>query len=247
MSMLKRPALAGTIAVLVIAVLAFGGVITAQTPNRFSSAVGATPPGDLPPVDPVERGEMTITRTGDAQSVLSFDDGSCEGGLGVGSATWTGVVDFDVPTQCIQAGLDIVGLTARINTNSATALAFAQSGATPPAAGSLSTVGIAGIAGVGPCPATGGFATRAIGPGAAVITGTSNFFAGFRSFGAFGARDTGVPAGRIWALCATCTNTQYSPAALTGIGLGGNWMIRVTVEDQNCVPVELMDFSVIDG
>jgi hypothetical protein len=38
--------------------------------------------------------------------------------------------------------------------------------------------------------------------------------------------------------------TQYSPAVLTGLGLGGTWMIRLTVEDQNCVPVELMGISI---
>jgi hypothetical protein len=38
--------------------------------------------------------------------------------------------------------------------------------------------------------------------------------------------------------------TQYTPTDHSGLGLGGNWMIRVTVEDQNCVPVELMGFDV---
>ena len=41
--------------------------------------------------------------------------------------------------------------------------------------------------------------------------------------------------------------SQYTPTDLSGIGFGGNWMIRVTVEDQNCIPVELMDFTVLDG
>ncbi len=38
--------------------------------------------------------------------------------------------------------------------------------------------------------------------------------------------------------------TQYTPTDLAGFGLGGNWMIRVTVEDANCVPVELMGFTI---
>ena len=83
---------------------------------------------------------------------------------------------------------------------------------------------------------------------AAVITGTANFFAGMRTPNGFAGRDSnGPPAGRIWLLCGGCGMTQYSPTDLSGIGLGGNWMIRVTVEDQNCVPVELMDFMVSDG
>ena len=61
----------------------------------------------------------------------------------------------------------------------------------------------------------------------------------------FAGRDTnGPPAGRIWLNCSFCGMTQYSPTDLSGLGLGGNWMIRVTVEDQNCVPVELMGFDV---
>ena len=44
--------------------------------------------------------------------------------------------------------------------------------------------------------------------------------------------------------CSFCGMTQYSPTDLTNLGLGGNWMIRVTVEDQNCIPVELMGFDV---
>ena len=38
--------------------------------------------------------------------------------------------------------------------------------------------------------------------------------------------------------------TQYTPTTLSSLGLGGNWMIRVTVEDANCVPVELMELTV---
>jgi len=57
---------------------------------------------------------MTIVRGPEAQSILQFDDGTCESGLGAG-ITVTSIVDFDVPTQCIQAGLDIVGLTAYLD------------------------------------------------------------------------------------------------------------------------------------
>ena len=185
---------------------------------------------------------MTITSVGDALSILSFDDGTCESGLGAGAAV-TDFVDFDVPTQCIQSGLDIVGLTTRMNSGSAQNFAFAQAGGTPPPPGGGVSIPITNIPPMGACPATA-LTTRAIGPGAAVVTGTSNFFAGHQNTG-FGGRDSnGPPAGRIWLNCATCGMTQYSPTDLAGLGLGGNWMIRVTVEDQNCVPVELMGFDV---
>ena len=247
MSMIKKPSFILAIALVAVLAVAVGAVV-AQKPARLSTHAGG--PGAGPVVSklpPVDRAPMNITNlpTPRATSVLSFDDGTCESGLGVSGAIWTGVVDFDVPTQCIQSGLEIVQLTARMNTNSATAFAFAQAGATPPAAGSLSTAGISSIAGAGPCSTggtTGGLATRAI--TGAVITGTDNFFAGVRAFDAFGGRDTNSPAGRMWALCPTCGMTQYSPTDLSGFGLAGNWMIRVTVEDQNCVPVELMEFSI---
>ncbi|MCP4902354.1 MAG: hypothetical protein GY906_35755 [bacterium] len=245
MSMLKRPTLAWSIVALAVISIAVSGSLNAQTANGLSGYDGGPVAQMTENLPPVARGPMTVTQDPiKALSVLSFDDGTCEGGLGAG-VTITDLVDFDVPTQCFQAGLDIVGLTARINTNTATAFAFAQSGATPPAAGGASTIALAtGITGLGPCPATGGFATRAIGPGAAVITGTANFFAGLAGNSVYAGRDTNNPAGRIWLLCAGCGMTQYTPTTLSGLGLGGNWMIRVTVEDQNCLPVELMGFSV---
>ncbi len=247
MSMLKRPVLAWPLAAVAILAIAAAGALTADTPARLSAFAGGPTADPLTEeLPPLPRGPMTITPgENEATSVLSFDDGTCEAGLGAG-VTVTDLVDFDVPTQCIQSGLDIVGLTARMNTGSGTAFAFGQSGAIPPAAGAAGTAALgSAIASAGPCPATGGLATRAIGPGAAVITGTANFFAGLRTPSGFAGRDSdSPPAGRIWLLCATCGMTQYSPAFLSGLGLGGNWMIRVTVEDANCVPVELMEFSI---
>ncbi|MCZ6727887.1 MAG: hypothetical protein O7A98_11120 [Acidobacteria bacterium] len=185
---------------------------------------------------------MTETSVGEALTILSFDDGTCESGLGA-SQPVTDLVDFDVPTQCVQSGLDIVALTSRMNTGVANNFAFAQAGATPPAAGAVPLVGITQLPALGPCPATA-LSSRPVGPGAAVITGTSNFFAGLQTPTGFAGRDTNNPAGRMWLNCAGCGMTQYSPTDLSNIGLAGNWMIRVTVEDQNCVPVELMGFDV---
>lgn len=248
MSQLKHSRLTGIIGVVaaVAIVMAIGGSLTAETQPGLRAVAGGPVAEQLTQqLPPVARGPMTVTPdAGRATSILSFDDGTCEAGLGAGTVV-TDLVDFDVPTQCIQSGLDIVGVTARVNTGTATAFAFAQAGATPPAVTAVSTVPLgSAIAAIGPCPGSAtALTTRAVGPGAAVITGTANFFAGIKG-SAYVGRDTSVSAGRIWLLCATCSMTQYSPAALSGFGLGGNWMIRVTVEDANCVPVELMELSV---
>lgn len=250
MSMLKRPVVVGYVLVFaVIAIaIAVSGTLTAESPRQLKAFAGGPVAEPLTEeLPPVTKGAMTRKRDAvKALSVLSFDDGTCESGLGAGTTTFiTDLVDFDVPTQCVQAGLDIVGVTTRMNSGqSIAAFAFAQGGATPPAAGAVGTVALAtAIPALGPCPATA-LSSRAIGPGAAVITGTSNFFAGVRAAGFVGRDTNGVAAGRIWLLCSVCGMTQYSPTALSGIGLGGNWMIRITVEDVNCIPVELMEFSV---
>lgn len=242
MRVTKRSRTFWFIAAMAVVIVAAGGTLVAETQGLRAYADGpvAEMTSELPPV---ARGPMTTTPDATrAVSVLSFDDGTCESGLGAG-ITATALVDFDVPTQCTQAGLDVVGLTTRQNTGTANNFAFGQAGATPPAAGAPTMIAITPITAMGPCPATT-MTTRAIGPGAAVVTGTSNFFAGIQNNG-FPGRDTNGPnAGRMWFNCPTCGNTQYSPTTLSGLGLGGNWMIRVSVEDANCIPVELMVFSV---
>lgn len=244
----------GVACVAVIVMLATGGVVVA---NVVNTSVGLRASADSPVAAPkpmsdilpkVAKGRMAVTSvdsaSGRATSVLSFDDGSCEAGLGAGVAV-TALVDFDVPTQCSQAGLDIVGVSARMNTGSAMAFAFGQGGATPPVPTSISTVPLtSNILPTGACPTSpGALVMRSLGPSAAVITGTSNFFAGVQNTGFLGRDTNSAPAGRLWLNCVTCGVTQYSPTTLTGLGLGGNWMIRVTVEDANCTPVELMSFS----
>lgn len=232
----------GVVAVVVL--LATGTYIRAQG-AQVRACASCEPPQTFVDLPPIERGEMNIQSVGEALSVLSFDDGTCESGLGAGTTmAVTDYVDFDVPTQCVQAGLDIVGVTTRMNTGQPISqFAFAQAGATPPPVGGGSTVGITPIPAAGACPATA-LVSRSVGPGAAVITGTSNFFAGVQASGFVGRDTNGTPAGRIWLNCGFCGMTQYSPTDLSGAGLGGNWMIRVTVEDQNCVPVELMGFDI---
>ena len=225
--------------------LALVGVFVtyADRPESVSGANDAAEiPANLPPID---RGAQT--ETNDAESALvtlSFDDGTCESGLGIG-APHTALVDFDVPSQCTQPGFSIVQLTARVNTGTATAFTLRQSGATPGGVGSGTNVGMTSIFGAGPCPATG-FTTRGISP-APLVNGTANFFAGvnYGSAGGFIGRDTNsTNAMRQWLNCPTCGMTLYSPADITGLGFPGNFLIRVTGEDNNCVPVELIDFTV---
>jgi hypothetical protein len=229
----------------VIAIGAAGYLVANPQQVGLRSTTGAPPvmggiPTELPPVT---RGPMHINPVGEAQSQLFFDDGTCESGLGANTVV-TDFVDFDVPSQCIQGGLEIVAVTTRVNTGTMTAFAWAQAGATPPPIGGFPTLPIAAVGPTGPCPSNPTFFTQRVLPAAATISGTDNFFAGVKG-NAFNGRDSnGVPAGRIWLLCAPCSNTQYGPATLTSFGLGGNWMIRVLVEDANCVPVELMEFSV---
>ncbi len=254
MSKLDRPvAVRPLLAVLVLIAVASGGILIAKTPQRLRAFAGA-PAAELSAepltevLPSVVRRTMTVLPAATDTPILSFDDGTCESGLGAGTTMHvTDFVDFDVPTQCIQAGLEIIGVTTRLNTGMPiSTFAFAQAGATPPPAGSASLAPIAPIPAFGPCPATS-LATRAIEPGAAIITGTSNFFAGVRAAGFVGRDTNGPPAGRIWLNCSFCGMTQYSPTTLTNLGLGGNWMIRVTVENPPCIPVELMEFVVRDG
>ncbi|MDH3404445.1 MAG: hypothetical protein OEP45_12560, partial [Acidobacteriota bacterium] len=187
----------------------------------------------------IVRGPMESTPVGEALEILSFDDGTCESGLGAG-VTVTDFVEFDVPT-CFFDIPDVVALTSRMNTGTGTAFAFGQAGpAAPPANGGL-FLPVPPLPPFGACPATQ-LTSRSVGP--VEITSTTNFYAGLRTPNGFAGRDTnGPPAGRIWLDCAACGMTQYTPTTLTNLGLGGNWMIRVAVKCQ-MVPVELMGFDV---
>lgn len=244
MSMLKKSGIAWAAVLVAVLALAAGGVLLAQAskphvgPSRGHVFNGVVPK-NLPKVP---RGGMNITPNGaDNLSVLSFDDGTCESGLGAG-VTVSSLVEFDVPTQCVQSGLQVVQMTARMNTFNAQAAVLHQAGATPnPATQGPDVSRSINLAGLGACPATQ-LDTVTFTP--MTVTATSNFFAGLLNTGWAGRDTNGALAGRIWLNCAACGDTQYSPSDLSGIGLGGNWMIRVTVEDAACVPVELMGFTV---
>lgn len=229
-----------------VVLVAVGGYLYAARPNStLTSSLSAEPfSGAIPDVlPPVTRGAMSINSEPDrAVSVLQFDDGSCEGGLGLTSGSWSSLVDFDVPTQCVQAGLSVVGVTVKANSNTANSFIMYQAAAAP-GTGRVAIPLSSPLVGNGGCPASQTLQTRAIAPGAAVVNGTANFFAGVYG-NLFVGRDTnGVPAGRIW-LCQNMATACYSPTYLAGLGYGGNWMIRVTVEDSNCVPVELQSLTV---
>ncbi|MEZ5333503.1 MAG: hypothetical protein R2991_16050 [Thermoanaerobaculia bacterium] len=224
---------------LAVAVLVAAGV-TAEGPNRVRNCADCPIPNAEAPALPSlgSGGHMRIVPDEtEATSVLQLDDGSCEGGLGAGVVV-TSFQQFNVPTQCTMGGLDIIAVTSRMNTNAAQSFAFAQDGPAPAVGGFTTTP--AAFAASGPCPSTS-VSTVGIGTGN-VITGTGSFWAGLVNTG-FAGRDSGTP-GNVWLNCAACGMTQYSPAELTGLGLGGTWMIRVTVEDQNCVPVELLGVSI---
>lgn len=228
----------------VLAVGAAGYLIANPQQVGLRTAMGAPVVGGIPSeLPPVTHGAMSIVPVGEAQSQLFFDDGTCESGLGAGTVV-TDFVEFDVPSQCIQGGLEVVAVTTRVNTGTMTAFAWAQAGPDPPPIGAFPTLAIAPVAAIGPCPTNPTAFTQRVLGAPAVITGTANFFAGLRG-NAYNGRDSnGPPAGRIWLLCAVCGSTQYGPATLTSLGLGGNWMLRVIVEDANCVPVELMEFNI---
>ncbi len=228
------------------ALIVVGSQLSAGRPSSpVTTAAGAAAfsgpiPDELPPVT---RGPMTITRDeARAVSILQYDDGTCESGLGLQSGAWSSLVDFDVPTLCTQAGLSVVGVTVKANSNTANSFVMYQAGAAP-GAGRLAIPLSSPLVGNGACPGVQTLQTRAIAPGAAVVNGTDNFFAGVYGSAYIG-RDTGPSAGRLW-LCTFGTAAScYSPTYLAGLGFGGNWMIRVAVEDTNCVPVELQSLSI---
>lgn len=225
----------GLVAALLVAVGA-----TAEGPNRVRECASCPPANPEAPTLPSlgPGGDMKIIPDQtEATSILQLDDGTCESGLGAG-VTVTSFQQFNVPTQCTMGGLDIIAVTSRMNTYNAQSFAYAQDGPAPGVGGFTTTPAAFGAS--GPCPATS-VSTVSVGTGN-VITGTGSFWAGLVNTG-FAGRDSQTP-GNVWLNCATCGMTQYSPTELSGLGLGGTWMIRVTVEDQNCVPVELMGISI---
>lgn len=245
MSKLRNSSSIWVVLVVVVVAFALAGVLTAKAKENVRLGMRAGHQHDnliFEDLPALPRGAMTITPGADLSlQVLSFDDGTCESGLGAG-VTVSSLVDFDVPTSCEGSGLQVVQMTARMNTGNAQAAVLHQGGATPNPAGAADSSRAIGLAGIGPCPGTT-LSTASFAP--MTVTGSDNFFAGLQNTG-FAGRDTNGPSSdRIWLNCAACGDTQYSPTDLNGIGLGGAHMIRVTVEDAGCVPVELMSLDTI--
>lgn len=230
-----------------------GGMLSAERPtHKLNSAIGAEPfTGTVPDIlPPVTKGPMTVTHNVDrATSTLQYDDGTCESGLGYGVAGLivSDLVNFDVPTVCTQAGLSVVGISAKVNSNTALSWALHQGGPAPGVARVAGTFATP-IIGPGPCPTYQTMVTRAIPAGAAVVAGTANFFFGVVGDNIYAARDTDAPhAGRIW-VCTGSGTSCASPtylSSITSFFAGGDWLIRAVVEDSECVPVELQSFSVL--
>jgi hypothetical protein len=251
--------------VAVVSTAAFTGALRAaggglvRVRGRSGSLPGqAVVPRNLPPLP---KGAVRVTpKPGAVQSVsvLSFDDNTCEGGLGAGVQV-SALVEFDPAPPCTNAGpLQILNVTARMNTGNAQDFVMHNPGATPQPANSASatqalSTPINGLANDCIPAQTGGLVQRTLSPPVSVTPGNANnFFAGIRNTG-FAGMDLSSPnANREWLLCAQCGDTQYSPAEInaltTGSGgsLGGNYMIRVSVENVGCTPVELQGFEVSD-
>jgi hypothetical protein len=160
------------------------------------------------------------------------------------------LVEFDPAPPCTNSGaLQILAVTARMNTGSAQDFVMHNPGPTPQPANNASVTQplSSAIPPSGVCPATGGMQQRALTTPVNVTPGNAgNFFAGIRNTGFAGMDTTPPVANREWMLCANCGDTQYSPAEINALGLGGNFMIRVTVEDVGCTPVELQGFEIGD-
>ncbi|MCP3961215.1 MAG: hypothetical protein GY719_25490, partial [bacterium] len=209
----------------VIALALTVGGLAAQVSDRVSGeATALVNPGDLPPITKLP---VKVTRNPErAVSVLSVDDGTCEGGLGfIDSRQAQAVQRFSVPTICTQSGLEVIGLTSRVNSLSSSGFlpSFAlHQGPLAPNSGAaditrpLTNAAVAG----GACPTAGttaGLVNNAVSP-AAVVNNTTAFFAGVRGGGFFTGRDVnGPPAGANW-LINEAGGVAYSPTALSGFG-----------------------------
>jgi len=235
----------------VVALTMIGGALYAEKAvNRFSASAASPPPavmapGDLPAISSTAvQSAVRNDVDGRAAYQLFWDDGTCDAGIGVG-ATNTAFMEYYVPTVCTQAGLSVIAVTARVATNTASSFSLRQSGTSPgpPASGTRVPFGTA-LSGLGPCAGTATTGVQRVLGTAGVVNGTANFFAGLvYPIGGYTGRDTASALGHMFLNCGTCGMTVYSSLDLPTT-LRGNLMIRVTVEDANCVPVELQSFAI---
>jgi hypothetical protein len=238
------------------AVAASGGGTARLGTRAGGPTARALVPRTLPPLP---KGAGRATRKAgavQAVSVLDYDDNTCESGLGANGNQVSALVEFDPTPPCTNAGaLQILAVTARMNTGNAQDFVYHVPGAAPQPVNNASVtqpLSPGPITPSGACPATGGLQARVLATPVSVTPGNAaNFFAGIRHTGFAGMDRTAPNANRHWMLCASCAQTQYSPAEINallvgGVSLGGNRLIRVTVEDVGCTPVELQGFEIGD-
>ncbi len=249
--------------VLVLAVLlttvAMAGMVLAEnerpTFERYAKQFGydaaSIRPGELPPVS---AGPMNVEKDAErGLTQLFWDDGEANSGfIGPGFAMNSVFQKFNVPPQCIQSGLSIRAVTAMVWKQGTdvpvTQFLLRQNGADPFTAGT--TVAISGITGNTSFVGGQTWQTASIPTGAAVINNINSFFAGLKPAAGttattamvMGMDTDGASNMMAWA------NMPYygevGPSWLVSYMGIRNFMLRVTVEDVNCVPVELMSFSI---
>jgi hypothetical protein len=182
---------------------------------------------------------------------LSWDDGTCESGLGYSAATWSCLVDFNVPTgTAYPVDCSVIGLTVKANSGTAHSFVMYQAGQGP-GNGRIAVPLASPIVGTGWCPTNQGWQTRALPSYSAPIMATPNFFAGVYGDLYVGRDTNGLPAGKHW-VCASSGAVCYSPTYLAAVGYGGNLMIRVVVEAVSfgwvdCYPDVPIELIFIDG
>lgn len=246
----------------VISSAAFSGALAAAGGGkaRLGSRAGGPTAKALVPrqLPPLPKGAGRATRKPgavQAVTVLDYDDNTCESGLGANGNQVSSLVEFDPTPPCTASGpLQILNVTARMNSGNAQEFVYHVPGATPQPVNSASVTQPLStpITPSGACPEVGQLQQRVLTAPVNVTPGNApNFFAGIRHTGFAGMDKTPPNANRHWMLCASCSQTQYSPAeinALTtgGASLGGNRLLRVTVEDVGCTPVELQGFEISD-
>jgi len=239
------------ISIAAVTVALLGGALYAERGvNRLSASATSAPPammapGDLPEIAPSpDQKGVAMTKADRAVYQLFWDDGTCDAGLGVG-AQHTAMMEFYAPTVCTQPGLSVIAVTARVATNTASSFTLRQSGATPGAVASGTRIPLpTAITGIGPCAGTATTGTSRVLGTPGVVNGTANFYAGLvYPVGGYTGRDTGSALGHMWLNCATCGMSVYSSLDLPST-LRGNLVIRVTVDDAGCVPVELQSFAI---
>lgn len=247
---MKRTHVAIIFVVAIAVALVSGALYADRGVNRLSASATSAPPavmvpGDLPEITKSPNQNATAaTKDGRAVYQLFWDDGTCEAGVGVGAAN-TAMMEFDAPTVCTQPGLSVIAVTARVNTLTASSFTLRQSGAGPgaPSSGTRIPLGTA-ITGLGACAGTATTGTQRVLGTPGIVNGTANFYAGLVYLaGGYTGRDTGSQLGRMYLNCATCGMSVYSSLDLPS-SLRGNLIIRVTVDDAGCVPVELQSFSI---